>query len=409
MFNKLIMLSIVFLPLQNLGLSFFGSRYDITSFILLFLTFILAINNGKMEKNTILFMFLFIYTQFFIFAINGTTPFYRTFSGMVWAGGLLLLILTRDRIYYNPSSVYKTLLIVLLLTTVLMFYQFFILGDVRPRATFDEPSKAALVLFSGAVSLVGIIYLYNLKIGHSINLFIAFTVLFIGGLITLSMHIITFFLMVLLIIFLKPPLTLSRINKRQLFLFSIVTVSLLYSINLLFNFSNTSPESILTKIDVFSSLNNNLSVLAWRTGFDQMIASISQSFIIGTGLGSTGFIEFQSNNLNKLLYLTPMGLNLNDAYSLSFRLIIEIGLLFFLLIIYYFMKKLYILKKYLSIATLSKQYNDSIPTTFIFLFSTSIIIGSFIKEPLYPASTLYLATMLFVSIKINFYSKLFNG
>tara|TARA_B100001750_G_C15515508_1_gene606788 strand:- start:2580 stop:3809 length:1230 start_codon:yes stop_codon:yes gene_type:complete len=409
MFNKLIMLSIVFLPLQNLGLSFFGSRYDITSFILLFLTFILAINNGKMEKNTILFMFLFIYTQFFIFAINGTTPFYRTFSGMVWAGGLLLLILTRDRIYYNPSSVYKTLLIVLLLTTVLMFYQFFILGDVRPRATFDEPSKAALVLFSGAVSLVGIIYLYNLKIGHSINLFIAFTVLFIGGLITLSMHIITFFLMVLLIIFLKPPLTLSRINKRQLFLFSIVTVSLLYSINLLFNFSNTSPESILTKIDVFSSLNNNLSVLAWRTGFDQMIASISQSFIIGTGLGSTGFIEFQSNNLNKLLYLTPMGLNLNDAYSLSFRLIIEIGLLFFLLIIYYFMKKLYKLKKYLSIATLSKQYNDSIPTTFIFLFSTSIIIGSFIKEPLYPASTLYLATMLFVSIKINFYSKLFNG
>ena len=139
------------------------------------------------------------------------------------------------------------------------------------------------------------------------------------------------------------------------------------------------------------------------------MASINQSFIIGTGLGSTGFIDFQSDNLIKLLYLTPSGLNLNDAYSLSFRLIIEIGLLLFLLIIYFFTKKLYILKKYLSIATLLKQNNDSIPTTFIFLFSTSIIIGSFIKEPLYPSSLLYLSTMLFVSIKININSKLFNG
>ena len=215
--------------------------------------------------------------------------------------------------------------------------------------------------------------------------------------------------MVLIIIFLKPPFNLSSINNRQLFLFSILTVSLFYLVNLLFNFSINSSESLLTKIDVFNSLNNNLSVLSWHTGFDQMIASINQSFIIGTGLGSTGFIDFQSNNLNKLLYLTPMGLNLNDAYSLSFRLIIEIGLLLFIMIFYFFTKKLYILKKYLSTNTLTKQYNESIPTTFIFLFSTSIIIGSLIKEPLYPASPLYLATMLFVSIKINYNSKSING
>tara|TARA_B100000029_G_scaffold315722_1_gene308136 strand:+ start:1097 stop:2341 length:1245 start_codon:yes stop_codon:yes gene_type:complete len=407
--NRLIIISILFFPLQNLGLSFFGSRYDITSFILLFLTLVVSMKNGKIEKNTIFFMFLFIYTQFLIFAINGTTPFYRTFSGMVWAGGLLLLILSRNRINYNPRRVYKTLLIVLFLTVALMLYQFIILGDARPKGTFDEPSKAALVLFSGAVSIAGIIYLYNLKIIHSLKMLIAFSIFFIGGLITLSMHIITFFIMVLIIIFLKPPFNLSSINNRQLFLFSIVTVSFFYLVNLLFNFSINSSESLLTKIDVFNSLNNNLSVLSWRTGFDQMIASINHSFIIGTGLGSTGFIDFQSNNLNKLLYLTPMGLNLNDAYSLSFRLIIEIGLLLFIMIFYFFTRKLYILKKYLSTTTLTKQYNESIPTTFIFLFSTSIIIGSLIKEPLYPASPLYLATMLFVSIKINYNSKSING
>jgi len=402
LYNRLITLSILFFPLQNLRLKFFGSGYDITCFIILFLTFLLTIKNDRISKNTVLLMFLFLYTQFFIFAINGTTPFYRTFSGMVWAGGLLLLILSSNRIIFNPREVYKTLLIILFITAIYMFFQFYILGISRPKATFIEPSKAALFLYSGAASITGIIYLYNLNRRDSFKMFIALSVFIVGGLITLSMHIVTFTIMVLIIIYLKPPFTFSKINKRQLLLFFSITLISLYGINLFYSSIIVPDKSFLIKIDVFNALNNNLSVLSWRTGFDQMIASINQSFIIGKGLGATGFIDFQSDNLNKLLYLTPMGLNLNDAYSLSFRLIIEIGLLLFLLIIYFFIKKIFLLKKYLSITTSNRQYDYSIPTTFIFLFSTSIIIGSFIKEPLYPASLIYLATMLFSSIKINF-------
>ena len=50
--NRLIIISILFFPLQNLGLSFFGSRYDITSFILLFLTFVVSIENGKIKTSS---------------------------------------------------------------------------------------------------------------------------------------------------------------------------------------------------------------------------------------------------------------------------------------------------------------------------------------------------------------------
>ena len=60
-------------------------------------------------------------------------------------------------------------------------------------------------------------------------------------------------------------------------------------------------EIFLIKFDVWNVLNNNLSVLSWRIGFDQMIASLIRSPILGNGLGSTGFIEFESSSLNRLL------------------------------------------------------------------------------------------------------------
>ena len=396
MFNKLIVLSIIFFPLHNFGLHIYGSRYDITSFIILLITVALTVKNDQLNKKTILFLFLFLFSQLLIYFVNGTTPFYRTFSGMVWVGGLLLLLLSAKRITYNPIVIYKTIMMVILISAVLLLFQYFILVDARPKATFDEPSKAALAVFSAAASIVGLLYFFKIPSKYSMGLFVIFIISFLSGLITFSMHIVTFILMIIIILFLKPPLTFTKIRSRQLLLFSFISILFLYGL-----ISLSEMPYFLSKIDIFNVLNNNLSVLSWRTGFDQMVASINQSYLLGKGLGSTGFIDFESNSLDKLLYLTPMGLNLNDAYSLSFRLIIEIGLLLFIVIVYYFIKKLLIFKKYLSNKIYEVQLPNSIPITFIFLFSTSIIIGSLIKEPLYPASSLYLGTMLFVSIKIN--------
>ena len=123
MINKLIILSIIFFPLQILDVRLAGSRYDITAFIILFVAFYVSISNQLFNKKTVFIMILFLLSQLFIFSILGTTPFYRLFSGIVWLGGLLLVILSKDRIIYNPITAYKTILIVLILTSCFMLYE----------------------------------------------------------------------------------------------------------------------------------------------------------------------------------------------------------------------------------------------------------------------------------------------
>ena len=395
MINKMIILSVILFPLQNYGIAVAGSRYDITAFIILFIAFYVSIKNQIFSKKTVFVMFLFLFSQLFIFYINGTTPFYRLFSGMVWLGGLLLVIQTRDRLVYNPVTVYKSILIVLLITSCIIIYQFFVLGQSQGKASFDESSKAALALFSSSAGILGLFYFYKLPKKLSIKLFFAFLILFGAGIITFSMHIVTFILVVILIVILNFPLIYSKIKTRQLLYFSLFSFLTFLGLKKLM-----TTQHFFQRIDIWNLLSNNYSLLSWRTGFDQMIAGIIRSPVLGNGLGSTGFIEFESYSLDHLLSIYKFALNLSDAYSLTFRLIIEIGLPLFLLMMYFFLKKILCLRKYLRVSReLPLSYR--VPVVFNFLFSISIIIGSLIKEPLYPSSVLYLGTLLFVTSKID--------
>ena len=395
MINKMIILSIIFLPLQNYGFrAFGGSRYDISAFIILFIAYYVSIKNQMFNKKTVLFMFLFLFSQFFVFSIMGTTPFYRLLSGMIWLGGLLLIILSRDRIIYNPIIVYKTILIVLILTSCVMFYELLFLGANRgrPEATFEEPSKAALAVFSAAAGVVGIIYNFKLTKRLAFTLLILFT----AGLTTLSMHMVTFMLTVILIGILNFPINFSKIKPRQLGYFSLIIFLIIFGLNQLM-----ATDYFFSRINIFSALlNNNLSLLSWRAGFDQMIASVNLSPILGNGLGATGFIHFESHSMERLLSIQKWALNLTDAYSLTFRLIIEIGLPLFLFMMYFFFRKIWNFKNYL-VTSKALPLSYKIPVAFNFLFSLALIIGCLIKEPLYPSSLLYVGTLLFATSKIK--------
>ena len=399
MINKMIILSIIFLPLQNYGFRLFGgSRYDISAFIILFIAYYVSIKNQIFNKKTVLIMFLFLFSQFFIFSIMGTTPFYRLLSGMIWLGGLLLIILSRDRIIYNPIIVYKTILFVLILTSCVMFYELLFLGANRgrPEATFEEPSKAALAVFSAAAGVVGIIYNFKLTKRLAFTLYFSLLILFTAGLSTLSMHIVTFMLTVILIGILNFPINFSKIKPRQLGYFSLIIFLIIFGLNQLM-----ATDYFFSRINIFSALlNNNLSLLSWRAGFDQMIASVNLSPILGSGLGATGFIHFESQSMERLLSIQKWALNITDAYSLTFRLIIEIGLPLFLVMIFFFIKKIWSFKNYLLLKELPLSYK--IPVVFNFLFSVALIIGSFIKEPLYPSSLLYVGILLFATSKIKY-------
>ena len=78
-----------------------------------------------------------------------------------------------------------------------------------------------------------------------------------------------------------------------------------------------------------------------------MIASGNLSPILGNGLGATGFIHFESHSMERLLSIQKWALNLTDAYSLTFILIIEIGLPLFLFMMYFFFRKIWNFKNYL--------------------------------------------------------------
>ena len=70
LYNRLIILSIIFFPLQNLRLKFFGSGYDITSFIILFSVFY-CLNLEKIKKSKKHFLFCI---SFGILVINFIIP-----------------------------------------------------------------------------------------------------------------------------------------------------------------------------------------------------------------------------------------------------------------------------------------------------------------------------------------------
>ena len=250
-------------------------------------------------------------------------------------------------------------------------------------------------MFSAAAGIVGLIYFFKIHISLLTRLFCALLVLFAAGFLTFSMHIVTFILTIILIGILNFPITYLKIKTRQLLYFSFILLLIILGVKKLM-----TMEIFLIKFDVWNVLNNNLSVLSWRIGFDQMIASLIRSPILGNGLGSTGFIEFESSSLDRLLSFYKFKLNLTDAYSLTFRLIIEIGLPLFLFMVYLFIKKIWKLKKYLIISR-EIPLSHSVPVVFNLLFSVSIIIGCFIKEPLYPSSSLYLGTLLFATSKIE--------
>ena len=65
-----------------------------------------------------------------------------------------------------------------------------------------------------------------------------------------------------------------------------------------------------------------------------MLYSIKKTYIFGYGLGQTGEFYFPSIYGEKLSDYGVFNLTLKDAFSLFFRLVIELGLLFILLILY---------------------------------------------------------------------------
>ena len=139
-----------------------------------------------------------------------------------------------------------------------------------------------------------------------------------------------------------------------------------------------------------------ISVLAWLRGLDQALHAFKLSPIFGFGLGSTGMFEIQSTSQemledDNLGFLTKL-----DAYSMMFRLVVELGFAFVLLFLFYMTVQL---KNFRKVLLLNKsRHFDLKYFIFIFIFSFSLIVGILIKEPTYARSYVYVSIFLFTTI-----------
>lgn len=400
MIEKIILIAIFIFPFQSLALRVAGSRYDLTVFMLSSLVYLgFLFGKFRIKKSYILGICIFFIHQIAVYLLIEIAPVPRFLSGMVWFGSLLVIVAfsTSIKFRYQQKNLFKIIIITLNISIVYALLQNFAFGVIRPQAWFSEPSYAGLA-FSGlsAASLCSL--LSDLKISRSqkVVLLSLFIIATYSLYLTLSIHIFTLLIVVTMFLISKNFGRISVLLRKGLFVLAIIIPAIIGVVSYLL-----SNPHYAERLDFATT--NSLSTLSWLRGLDQTVASIVLS-PIGVGLGGTGHFEYISENTVKLARLGVENLNYNDAYSLLFRMIIEMGLPFVVFCMFLFCRKLLLFHKFLNTKLIHQQSEtqQTLYTIFNFVFSTTLIFGCLIKEPLYPNSILYTGVFIFSSTVIKY-------
>ena len=413
-YKLLIYLSFLLFPFQNLALRISSSSYDWTVIILIvsiFLFFILDdIENFNLRKKIAITSTLIFITYYLVIHITSyLAPMPRFLASMLWLAGLLNIIILSSDVKINQFLIFKILNILLFLICIHIWYEyFFVIGPVnyntdikaRSMSFFAEPSYAGLILYAAAV---GYFFTFIINLKKKVYLFL-FLLNFSSAYITLSLHIVTFFItsfffIILFLIAFKKKI-FSKFDLKLYFYFFVGLCLLGYFIIFQIILGEYG-DHFISRLKILNPEQiTNVSLLSWLRGMDQAIASLHKShYLFGTGLGSTGEFEFHSEYGKRLKSYGLATLTLKDSYSLFFRLIIEIGLLAVVIFLIYFLIKIISFYNFINKKSLSKK--DYL--IFNFLFGATILIGSMIKEPNFSRSSLYIS--LFLLSSINFESK----
>jgi hypothetical protein len=381
----LILVGVLLYPFQNISLVVYGAPFDMTIFFLL-LSAVLATAQGLMiSQRTFLFLVLFLTVQVIVFVTISPAPFYRLMSGLIWFGGLVLIFLSKHLFDYKLSTAVKLITTILLISAMYCFYLAGINGlSSRPSAWFSEPSFAGLSFYSASAGFVGMLTLLKLSPRSALITFSLATIFFMAGFLTLSIHIVTFIAAIFII-------ATVRFTLKNLPISLALIVLIFISINIILQI-----EHFTDRLFIVDGVKN-LSTLSWLAGFDQMSSALSSSPIFGMGLGSTGYFPFQSKYA-ELMLQSNVGviLNLTDAYSALFRIVIELGLPFLLLVIFFLVSIYFNFRKFIAIS--NKFPLDVVsPTVFLFIFSLTMTIGILIKEPTYSRSFVYVGWLFLVT------------
>lgn len=393
MINYAIYFSILIFPLQAFSIRISQTSFDLTNIILAFVFFSTFLLREKKINSTLIIMLLFMSFQLILF-IFSPAPIQRFLSAIFWITLYFLFIYNESDLNLDYKVLEKLLILILFISASYAWIEYFFLIQpenynqgikLRSHGFFAEPSYAGLAYYATALSLLCKYFLYK-KNNWNLLFFFYF---FFTGILTLSLHIVTFFISLFIIMF----FIFNNLNLKSLKipLFIILILIFIFSSLIFMNneFIQTFNEHILLRINIFDKDTNSLSQLAWLRGFEQMVFSIKKTYIFGFGLGSTGEYYFPSYYGDKLNFWGLFNLTLKDGFSLFFRLVIEIGIFFtlvFLVYLYFRVKNFFYIYKLNKIEL--KNY------FFLFIFSFTVLIGSLIKEPNYARSSLCVALFI---------------
>jgi hypothetical protein len=387
-------MGIALFPLQFLALRIYGSSFDVSSILIVLFINLLALKilafdvSGK-NKQAVSLILIFLGIQLLLFLINGT-PLFRLVSGLIWFGGLLLVYLFKNDIKIDFRITHKIISNTLFITALVMIFEWFL--HKRPKAFFDEPSYASVAIYSISSAYFGCFIFFE-DLGKKKNkLYLLGCFYFFVGLLTTSMHIVSFTIVICLFLLIAS-------NKRKvLYVFGSILI-IYFASSKIVSFDNyynriSSIKSIPIKNPSSyqdSEKSFNRSSMAWLDGYEQAKAALKINPIFGLGLGSSGYFKYDSRYNQYLIDIYKSNPNRFDSYSGFFRLIIELGLIFSTLVLLLLLKN--ILKIYRDRSALISKVNYEI--FFIRFFSLTLFIGVLIKEPVYSRSLVYVATLLF--------------
>ena len=367
------------LPLQIFSVSIRNTWIELSSCLVL----LIIIRSKLFRLNLVLSLVLALFL--FRFLLSPYIPAYRFFSAIVWITIAMILYFCDFR-RLNKCNLpdYRSVLIPAFIVSCLIIFD----NSGRPSATFFEPSFCGLYL---SASLAYGLYKFKFALTRQtimIGIFAFFSVIAIYQ--TASFHAVSFFIGILFSISYPIFIRIKSIFKGKLRL-----LLLIFPISyLVFYISVASIDQFYG--GRFSLDTSNISVLVWLHNLDLSIQSINYCSFLGCGLGSTGFWHPDPLSLTPNgLILKSFGLNLNlfDAYSLFFRLFMEAGILFAVLLLILVFKRIYSLSRllfYLNCPEFVRRECQG-----MLAFASIYIFGAFIKEPLYSSPFFILPFFLF--------------
>ncbi len=412
--NLLVYFGVLLFPFQFLAVRFFTGAYDIASLLLISNILLVIISGMYINKKVLIIISSFIIIQCIIVIYFNIGPSYRFISGIIWLSALLLIIVNGNHNHhYSQKLVFKLIFLILSFSAIYMWFEYYFIitpgvysydwsflnrfNTKRPMAGFSEPSYAALALFAAAAaSFSSLMFSKNSK--KMYFKLIAFSLLLCSAaFLARSMHVVTFIISIGIVI----CIWLSyRISIIKIFLFFTIIACLLALMLILLSYSH-----YYQRVNIFADPAGmeNPSLLSWLRGFDQVMHVMRSSPYFGFGIGSTGYFEFDSLYGDRLAYYRLYELTLRDAFSLLWRLLIEIGLVPVSLFAFYMINRLYYFRKLI----INASYNDKNLKYIIFnfTFALTLIIGCLIKEPNYARSSLFIGIFLISSIPLALKNK----